>query len=37
MHICVDFVKRVVLTHVGEIRLYRNDRYYYYCYYYFYY
>ena len=32
VHITVDLVKRGVLTLVGEIRRYRNDRYYYYYY-----
>ena len=32
VYIIVDFLKRGVLTLVGEVRLYRNDRCYYYHY-----
>ena len=32
VYIIVDFVKRGVLTLVGEVRRYRNDRYYYHYY-----
>ena len=30
VHVIVDLVKRGVLTLLGDIRRYRNDRYYYY-------